>query len=94
MKNIILKLQELINPIVNKVGDKFLHFICSFLITIIIGIFNPIMGIIVGCVIGLLKEIYDQFRYTQYNNGIGFSCSDLIYDVIGIAFATIIIYIV
>lgn len=91
MKEIIIKVKNVITNITSKVGDKNMHLSCSFLITFIIGIFNILAGVLVGCIAGLAKEIYDLFRYKKYGEGIGFSSADLIYDALGIFIAALIL---
>ena len=91
MKSILKKIKELINKITGKIGDKRMRLLCSFIITILFGLINPVLGILLGCVAGLVKEFYDQFRYNKYTEGEGFSKSDLLYDIIGVALAIVIL---
>lgn len=91
MREIIIKIKNVITNITSKVGDKNMHLICSFLITFIIGLFNVLAGVLVGCIVGLAKEIYDLFRYKKYGEGVGFNNSDLAYDSLGIVIAIIIL---
>lgn len=93
MKEFILKIKDIITQITIKVGDKKMHAICAFIITFIIGLFNLISGIVASIIVSLAKEIFDEFRKKKYQDGIGFSNSDLLADVIGIIIAVIILVI-
>lgn len=93
MKEFILKIKDIITQITIKVGDKKMHAICAFIITFIIGLFNLISGIVASIIVSIAKEIFDEFRKKKYQDGIGFSNSDLLADVIGIIIAVIILVI-
>ena len=94
MNKIVLKLKELLNKLTAKLGDKKMHMLCSFIITFIFGLLGIVFGIFMGCLIGLAKEVYDHIRYIMYQEGVGFDKEDLVYDVIGIAIATVLLLII
>lgn len=83
MKNLLLKIKD----IVSKIGDKNMHIICSFLITFLIGLINVIAGVVIACTIGLAKGIYDQFKQEKCIKGFETSY----YDVIGVVIALIVL---
>lgn len=93
MKEVLLKIKTFINNLTSKVGDKKMHFTCSFVITLIVGLFNIIGGIVTGCACGLLKEFYDEFRYREHSDGVGFDKKDLTADALGVIVASIILLI-
>lgn len=94
IKELISKIKTSLQKFISKVGkDKVLHFICAFIITFIIGLFNLISGIVASIIVSIAKEIFDEFRKKKYQDGIGFSNSDLLADVIGIIIAVIILVI-
>lgn len=93
MNKIILKLRELLNKLTDKLGHEKMHILCSFMITFIFGLLGIVFGVFVGCLTGLAKETYDHIKYVLYQEGIGFSKEDLLYDVIGIVIAVVILLI-
>ena len=94
MNKIVLKIKELLNKLTAKLGDKKMHVLCSFIITFIFGLFEIVFGIFIGCLVGLANQTYDYIKYIIYQEGNGFDKEDLIYDVIGIAIATILLLII
>lgn len=92
MNKILLKIKEFITNITIKIGDKQMHALCSIIITLLFGIiFNPIVGLIVGGAAGILKELYDEFRFRKYNEGVGFDKEDIVYDLVGVLVPTLIL---
>lgn len=93
MNKIITKLKEVLNKLVDKVGSKKAHVICTFLITLLFGILGIISGILMGCVASVGKEVYSHVKYVLTSQGSGFNKQNLVYDVIGIAIAVVILII-
>lgn len=66
--------------------DKVLHLFVSFILVLVLSIpFTPVTAVGSTFAIGILKEVYDQISYN------GWSWGDIVANVLGIAFAFIII---
>lgn len=94
MNKIMLKIKDLMNQLNTKIGYKKVRMLCSFVITFIFGLLGIIFGIFVGCLTSLIREVYNYFRFTVYQEGTGFNKEDLAYDVIGIGAAVILLIII
>ena len=93
MNKIISKVKEVLNKLVDKVGSKKAHVICTFLITLLFGTLGIISGILMGCIASVGKEVYSHVKYVLTSQGSGFNKQNLVYDVIGIAIAVVILVI-
>lgn len=94
MTNIIAKIKDLINKLTVKLGDKKMRILCSFIITLCFGFLGIVFGVFMGCLSSFAKGVYDHLKYLLYEEGNGFNKEDLVYNVIGIAIAAVLLFII
>jgi hypothetical protein len=73
-------------------SDKIKHCVVSFGLTIIfsLSLSSLLLGMLITLSIGIVKELYDEYRYFELNDGVGFDRYDVLADMVGILFGAFI----